>query len=82
MVIQPPLQLLAIQVVHSCVVYFYINSGSSSVLKQLAGGVLISSTSSRDLIPKLTTFSAIFQIILFALHDAEFYGDIAGKLNF
>lgn len=59
--------------------HFSINSGSASVLKQLAGGVIISSTCSNELIPQLVTFSAIFQLMLFTLHDAEFYGDITGQ---
>ena len=51
------------------------------MLQQLAGGVVISSSSSRDLIPQLVTFSSLFQLTLFTLHDAEFYEDMTGRYS-
>ena len=53
-------------------------SSSANVLQQLAGGVEISSNSSRELIPQMTTFCSLFQLTLLTLHDAEFYQDMAG----
>jgi len=58
--------------------YVYINSGSTNVMKQLTGGVLLSSTCSYDLIPQLVTFCSLFQVALLAVHDADFFKEIAG----